>query len=133
MFQDPEAYPEPHLFKPERYLTEDGRKINPDVRDPRDIVFGFGRRYVLLYRFCPHSLSKSSLLRRGEATPQTLCYTVRSFVTHVLFCSICPGRFMAFTSIWTAIAGILATLDIQRTEETVLNDPSRYFAPALVK
>jgi cytochrome P450 len=44
MFQDSEAYPEPHLFKPERYLTEDGKKINPNVRDPRDIVFGFGRR-----------------------------------------------------------------------------------------
>lgn len=38
-----EDYPEPEAFKPERYLTADG-KIDPSVRDPRTACFGYGRR-----------------------------------------------------------------------------------------
>ena len=42
MLRDPEDYPEPERFFPERYI-KDG-KINPEVRDPSTIAFGFGRR-----------------------------------------------------------------------------------------
>ncbi|KAJ6553619.1 cytochrome P450 [Mycena vulgaris] len=42
MLHDESVYPEPHTFKPERFLL-DG-KLNPSVRDPVDIIFGFGRR-----------------------------------------------------------------------------------------
>ncbi|KAJ6562700.1 cytochrome P450 [Mycena vulgaris] len=42
ILQDEEMYPEPHLFKPERFLR-DGT-LNPDVRDPETAAFGFGRR-----------------------------------------------------------------------------------------
>ncbi|PIL29425.1 cytochrome P450 [Ganoderma sinense ZZ0214-1] len=40
---DPEVYPQPHDFVPERFLDSAG---NLDVhgRDPADVVFGFGRR-----------------------------------------------------------------------------------------
>ncbi|KAF8214253.1 cytochrome P450 [Mycena galopus ATCC 62051] len=41
MHQDEVVYPDPHAFKPERFLL-DG-KINPAVRDPQS-AFGFGRR-----------------------------------------------------------------------------------------
>ncbi|KAJ7451293.1 cytochrome P450 [Mycena latifolia] len=41
ILHDEVMYPEPHAFKPERFLT-DG-KPNPAVRDP-DAAFGFGRR-----------------------------------------------------------------------------------------
>ena len=37
MTQDPDVYPEPHIFRPERFL--DG-----EYADPREAVFGFGRR-----------------------------------------------------------------------------------------
>ncbi|KAJ5648513.1 hypothetical protein N7490_004885 [Penicillium lividum] len=38
---DPEVYPEPSEFRPERYLAEEGRDTEPD---PHDTSFGYGRR-----------------------------------------------------------------------------------------
>ena len=32
----------PDLFRPERFIRNG--KLDPDVRDPSDFVFGFGRR-----------------------------------------------------------------------------------------
>jgi len=43
MLHDEKAYPEPFVFKPERFLTKDG-KLNPDVQDPTLFAFGYGRR-----------------------------------------------------------------------------------------
>lgn len=43
ILHDPDVFPEPHVFRPERYLTSDGQ-INKDVIDPRQLVFGYGRR-----------------------------------------------------------------------------------------
>ncbi|EJD42061.1 cytochrome P450 [Auricularia subglabra TFB-10046 SS5] len=42
MTQNEQAYPEPREYRPERFLR-DGR-INADVVNPRNAVFGFGRR-----------------------------------------------------------------------------------------
>jgi len=42
VLQDPTIFPEPHLFKPERFL-KDG-KLDPSVMDPEDRVFGSSRR-----------------------------------------------------------------------------------------
>ena len=43
MLHDPRKYPDPDVFNPGRFLT-DGR-INPEILDPSDVAFGFGRRY----------------------------------------------------------------------------------------
>jgi cytochrome P450 len=47
MLHDSEAYPDPHEFRPERFLirAEDGSWV-PDlsVQDPRIAAYGFGRR-----------------------------------------------------------------------------------------
>ena len=45
MTRDGEVYPDPESFKPERFIKNG--TLNKDIRDPRDIVFGFGRRCVL--------------------------------------------------------------------------------------
>jgi cytochrome P450 len=42
ILNDPNVYPEPSVFKPERFL-KDG-KIDPDVQDSELAVFGYGRR-----------------------------------------------------------------------------------------
>ena len=47
MLNDERVYPEPHEFKPERYLKNG--KLDNSVRDPMDIAFGFGRRWALHY------------------------------------------------------------------------------------
>ncbi|KAJ3490425.1 hypothetical protein NLI96_g1432 [Meripilus lineatus] len=54
MLHDPEEYPSPEVFNPDRFL-KDG-KIDPSVRNPLTIAFGFGRR------ICPgRHLSSNSL------------------------------------------------------------------------
>jgi len=67
-------YPNPYLFQPERFLTEDGQ-LNPNVKDPSTASFGFGRR-------------------------------------------ICPGRFMATSTIWISVAMILSCFDIKKALDT---------------
>ncbi|KAI0085090.1 cytochrome P450 [Irpex rosettiformis] len=42
MLHNPEEYPEPDKFNPDRFI-KDGM-INPAIRDPTTIAFGFGRR-----------------------------------------------------------------------------------------
>jgi len=43
ILRDPDIYPEPEAFNPDRFLTPEG-KHNPDVLDPNVISFGYGRR-----------------------------------------------------------------------------------------
>ncbi|KAH6888849.1 cytochrome P450 [Coprinopsis sp. MPI-PUGE-AT-0042] len=43
VMHDPTIFDDPFEFKPERYLTADG-KINPHVLSPEDAAFGYGRR-----------------------------------------------------------------------------------------
>ena len=44
---DEKEYPDPESFKPERYINVG--KNGP--RNPVDIIFGFGRRFVPFYYF----------------------------------------------------------------------------------
>lgn len=83
---------QPDLFYPERYL--DGS----DLPDPREVVFGFGRRSV---RSCAVvSLQQLNIHDRK-----------------------CPGRHFAETGIWRMISNIIATLEISRSMDDEDKEP----------
>lgn len=44
IMHDPEMYPSPDAFSPARFLTTTRDALDPAVRDPSEVVFGFGRR-----------------------------------------------------------------------------------------
>lgn len=46
MSRDPETYPDPDNYMPERFLDADGQ-LDVNGKDPADFAFGFGRRYDL--------------------------------------------------------------------------------------
>ena len=71
MTQDESLYPNPSQFKPERFLTVEG-KLKPDWTNP---FFGFGRR-------------------------------------------ICPGRFLADSSVWAAMVSILTVFQICKAKDS---------------
>jgi cytochrome P450 len=47
MLHNEETYPDPFNFVPERYLKNG--KIDKSVKNPMDMAFGFGRRFVHLF------------------------------------------------------------------------------------
>ncbi|KAI0753250.1 cytochrome P450 [Daedaleopsis nitida] len=62
---DPRVYSDPDTFNPDRFM-KDG-KINPDVRDPNTIVFGYGRK------ICPgRHFAEASLFIIIASVPHTL-------------------------------------------------------------
>ena len=76
MLNNEQDYPGPREFRPERFLTSG--ELDSSVRDPRDIAFGFGRRWassilstatsiiiiiIILLEFVLDSTSLTQLLR----------------------------------------------------------------------
>jgi hypothetical protein len=49
----------------------------------------------------------------------------------LVYYRICPGRHIAFSSIWMSIAAILATLEIAMFDETMLPEDGRYFSAGI--
>ncbi|KAF9038096.1 cytochrome P450 [Panaeolus papilionaceus] len=44
ILHDEQAFKDAHLFKPNRYLTLDGKSIDKSVMEPSVAIFGYGRR-----------------------------------------------------------------------------------------
>eukprot|EP00753_Platysulcus_tardus_P011500 PLAT3293.1.p1 GENE.PLAT3293.1~~PLAT3293.1.p1 ORF type:complete len:514 (-),score=-93.25 PLAT3293.1:19-1560(-) len=72
ILHDPDEYPEPDVFKPERFLNPDGT-LNHDVRDPGFAAFGYGRRVCPGRYFSDSSLYSivSSVLATFDIKPKT--------------------------------------------------------------
>ena len=91
MLNDERDYPEPHEFKPERFL-KDG-KLDSSVRDPMDIAFGFGRRWALIIL----SISPCNVITvLVEFAPDNILLIQFSHSLLRPFCQLltCEGRWM---------------------------------------
>ncbi|KAJ3534780.1 hypothetical protein NMY22_g6770 [Coprinellus aureogranulatus] len=73
MLHDERDYKDPFVFRPERFLTPDGTRLDPNAREPT-AAFGFGRR-------------------------------------------VCPGRHMALSTLYIAVASILSVFDILKAKD----------------
>jgi len=88
MLHNESVYPDPHTFNPNRFL-KDGQN-NPEVKDPDQITFGYGRRYFVL-RWMPILYSPGDTSFR-----------------------ICPGRNFVVRILFFTFAQTLATFDISK-------------------
>ncbi|KAJ7837531.1 cytochrome P450 [Mycena olivaceomarginata] len=88
MLHDPEMYPDPLAFNPERFSPEN--RVNGLNQIP-DAAFGFGRR-------------------------------------------LCPGRFLAFDTLWIIVATMLTVYDISKEidETGKVKEPCAEFTPHLL-
>jgi hypothetical protein len=76
------------MFKPERFLTDDGKKV---MEDPLLMyTFGYGRRCVV--------------------SPLPVLHVMRA----ILWTRICPGRDLVDSTIWILIASVLAAFDVHK-------------------
>ncbi|KAF8216142.1 cytochrome P450 [Mycena galopus ATCC 62051] len=83
MLHDPETYPDPLRFLPERFASENRRNGLNQIPDP---AFGFGRR-------------------------------------------LCPGKFLAFDTLWIVVATILAVYQVSKEAD---KEPFAEFTPHLL-
>ncbi|EJC97786.1 cytochrome P450 [Fomitiporia mediterranea MF3/22] len=99
MMRDEKSFPDPDAFIPERHMANVMAESNISRRvsdkdipagaddDPSNIVFGFGRR------------SSNSCLH--------ICIFL-----NILFFIICPGKYLADSTLWLVAANVLALFDI---------------------
>ena len=84
MLRDESIYPDASTFKPERFMEADPEKKK--LMDPRNYIFGFGRRWSKIWVLL--LLSLIYLSRR------------------------CPGSDLVDSTIWLLLATMIATVDI---------------------
>lgn len=107
MLHNPEDYSEPERFNPDRFIKNG--KLNPEIRDPTTVSFGFGRRYFVII---------STML----PTLTIICDV------HLNTIRICPGRWLSSGSLFMTIATVLHTLEIHPvpSPDGELFDPLSY-------
>ena len=91
MLYDEDDYPDPSAFKPERFI-KDGQ-LDPNVRDPAMIAFGFGRRLVVLIML---KLRVMETDRKGKKNTQIMPWQPLSHFYALAYCSLCSGDLQSF-------------------------------------
>lgn len=94
MTRDPTLFPNPEAFIPERYL-EDVDEATARLRDPRNYIFGFGRRCAII----------GFIVLASELT--LLCP----------YCRRCTGIHLVESYLWLTIACMLATFDFAKATD----------------
>lgn len=84
-------YPEADLFNPERFMSQNGKEA--DQTDPRDFIFGFGRRQVSFFFSVDLAFS-------------FVFFYIHSTTT--IFFRECPGKVFADANVWLVSACIIA-------------------------
>jgi cytochrome P450 len=82
MTRDEQMYPEAELFDPERFMNQNGKEA--DQTDPKDFIFGFGRRQVVYSSALCANMNPASYRE-------------------------CPGKVFADANVWLVSACIIAT------------------------
>jgi Cytochrome P450 len=100
MLNDPDVWPEPQSFRPERFLD----KLSPDQFDPKEVVFGFGRRFVL----------DLFTLRTRVADPDP---------------RQCPGQYLAEATVYGFLMNLIWAFEIRKVDGDDSLDPQN---PAFV-
>lgn len=105
---DEDIYQDPRVFRPERFLTSDGKSLDSSVLDPSSVMFGYGRRiWYVIYSFSGF----------------------QNFVDIVFMVPCSPGRFLGLDLLWLTIGSILATYNIQHAldhQGNVIEPPGTY-------
>ena len=111
MLHNEDEYPDPFAFKPERFL-KDG-KLNPNIRDPALMAFGFGRRWQ----------HEQSLFPRIWDWWSKQKYR------------LCPGYHIAFSTFWLTAATILATFNLSKAvdKDGRVIEPSGEYSTGMVR
>ncbi|KAJ8718250.1 hypothetical protein PYW08_002487 [Mythimna loreyi] len=85
LHHNPKFYPEPEVFRPERFIGEEKRKINPYAYLP----FGEGPRTCIGMRFAKMqmlagliTMLKKYRLELADGMPRKLTFKAQSFITH---------------------------------------------------
>ena len=109
MLHNEDEYPDPFAFKPERFL-KDG-KLNPNIRDPALMAFGFGRRWQW-------TATISEVVRLTKAK-----------------CRLCAGYHIAFSTFWLTAGSILATFNLSKAvdKDGRVIEPSSEYSTGLIR
>jgi len=64
MHMDPEEYPDPEVFRPERFLSAPGKRLQ---RDPHKVTFGFGRRVCPGQQLAENTVGSLPFITRSKS------------------------------------------------------------------
>ena len=106
---DPKAFVDPHKYEPERYLNlkDANGRLDNTVRSPEAAAFGFGRRWVAVV------VAIVSLRTWFRSLIAFLFFFVSFFFLGGGEFRVCPGRYLADTSLYVAVSNVLAIYNIK--------------------